>query len=196
VETNVAEKTGIILADSGYSSYENYQWLSEQGKTAYIPDQEEQASKERLADPYDRGHFIYDPTTNQYTCPQGKRLEYKMTVNSHTRKQYYKVFEGVSCTQCPVKDDCTTATKRQIHQELREPLRDAMRERLNSKEGKEIYKQRMNTVEHAWGNIKYNCRVTMFHLRGLKKVNAEFQLLAIGHNIKKLSRRKAESGKA
>jgi hypothetical protein len=26
----------------------------------------------------------------------------------------------------------------------------------------------------------------MFHLRGLEKVNAETQLLAIGHNIKKI----------
>jgi hypothetical protein len=88
------------------------------------------------------------------------------------------------------QDYCTAATKRQIHQELREPLRDQMRERLNSKEGKEIYKRLMNTVEHAWGNIKFNCRVNMFHLRGLKKVDAEFQLLAIGHNIKKLSKRR------
>lgn len=192
VETNVEEKTDIILADSGYSSYENYQWLSQQGKTAYIPDQEEQASKDRLENPYDRGHFIYDSIADQYTCPTGQTLEFKKTVNSHTRKQYYKQYEGTSCNECPVKKDCTTGAKRQIHQELREPLRDEMRTRLNSKEGKEIYKKRMNTVEHAWGNIKFNCRITMFHLRGLKKVNAEFQLLAIGHNIKKLSRRRNE----
>lgn len=192
VETNVAEKTDIILADSGYSSYENYQWLTEQGKTAYIPDQEERASKERLADPFDRGHFVYDPATNQYTCPVGKTLEYKMTVNSNTRKQHYKVFEGVSCNVCQMKSHCTKASKRHIHQELREPLRDAMRERLSTAEGKKMYQKRMNTVEHAWGNIKFNNRVTMFHLRGIKKVNAEFQLLAIGHNIKKLSKKKAK----
>ena len=66
-----------------------------------------------------------------------------------------------------------------------------MRERLSSVEGKETYKKRLNAIEHVWGNIKFNNRVIMFHLRGLKKVNAEFQLLAIGHNIKKLSRREA-----
>ena len=32
----------------------------------------------------------------------------------------------------------------------------------------------------------------MFHLRGLQKVNAETQLLAIGHNIKKILGRKEE----
>jgi transposase len=191
VEANVAEKTGVILADSGYSSYENYQWLSDQGKTAYIPDQEEQASKERLQDPYDKQHFAYQPATNEYICPQGQILKYTRTVNSHTRKQYHKLYEGVSCNVCSVKESCTKGSKRQIHQELREPLRDAMRERLRSEEGKETYKKRLNAIEHVWGNIKFNNRVTMFHLRGLKKVNAEFQLLAIGHNIKKLSRRKA-----
>lgn len=191
VEANVAEKTGVILADSGYSSYENYQWLSEQGKTAYIPDQEEQASKERLQDPYDKQHFTYQPATNEYICPKGQILQYTRTVNSHTRKQYYKLYEGISCSQCSVKENCTSGDKRQIHKELREPLRDAMRERLNSDEGKETYKKRLNAIEHVWGNIKFNNRVIMFHLRGLKKVNAEFQLLAIGHNIKKLSRREA-----
>jgi hypothetical protein len=72
VETNLAEKEGIILADSGYSSYDNDQWLSDQNKTAYIPDQEEQASKERLAEPYDRGHFNYDPVKNETYFPKTK----------------------------------------------------------------------------------------------------------------------------
>lgn len=196
VETNIEERIGVILADSGYSSYENYQWLSEQNKTAYIPDQEERASKERLADPYDKQHFNYEPTTNEYICPKGQILKYTRTVNSHTRKQYHKLYEGISCSQCSVKENCTSGAKRQIHKELREPLRDAMRERLKSEEGKEAYKKRLNAIEHVWGNIKFNNRVTMFHLKGLKKVNSEFQLLAIGHNIKKLSRKKAPKSKA
>jgi hypothetical protein len=61
-----------------------------------------------------------------------------------------------------------------------------MRKKLSSPEGKQIYKKRLNAIEHVWANIKFNCRVTMFHLRGLEKVNAETQLLAIGHNIKKI----------
>ncbi len=53
----------------------------------------------------------------------------------------------------------------------------------------------MTTVEHGWGNINFNYRVIMFHLRRIKKVNAEFQLPAIEHNIKKLSRRKSKREK-
>lgn len=74
-----------------------------------------------------------------------------MTVNSNTRRQHHKVFEGVSCNVCSVKNHCTKASKRQIHQELREPLLDAMRKRLSTTEGKRMYEKRMNTVEHAGG---------------------------------------------
>lgn len=192
VQENTKEDVGIVLADSGYSSYENYQWLEEQSIMAYMPDQEQRIMEQRQADPYDRVNFNFDETTNTYTCPSGQLLTYSRTINSKTRKQHYHLYEGVSCTQCATKTDCTSGIKRQIHQELREPLRQAMRHRLNSKEGKQIYKKRLNTIEHVWGNIKFNCRITMFHLRGLQKVNAETQLLAIGHNIKKILSRKSE----
>lgn len=190
VEKNTSEAIGIVLADSEYSSYENYQWLQERTIQAYMRDQEQEASKERMQDPYDRAHFKYQPATNNYICPTGNKLEFKKRLNSYTRKQYANVYEGVSCNDCPVKTDCTSGAKRQIYWELREPLRDAMRKKLYSKESKQIYKKRLNSIEHVWANIKFNGRVTMFHLRGLEKVNAETQLLEIGHNIKKIFAKK------
>jgi transposase len=125
VEKNTSEAIGIVLADSGYSSYENYQWLQERNIEAYMPDQEQEASKERMQDPYDRAHFKYQPATNNYICPTGNKLEFKKRLNSHTRKQYAHVYEGISCNDCPVRTDCTSGSKRQIYWELREPLRDA-----------------------------------------------------------------------
>ena len=186
VRENTKDDVGIVLSDSGYSSYEIYQWLEQQSITAYIPDQEQQMTKQRKADPYDRVNFTFNESTNTYTCPTGQPLAYSRTIDSKTRKQYYKLYEGLSCHECAVKIDCTSGSKRQIHQEFREPLREAMRQRLSSEAGRQIYKKRLNMIEHVWGNIKFNYRVTMFHLRGLKKINAEIQLLTIGHNIKKL----------
>lgn len=192
VQENTKEDVGIVLADSGYSSYEIYQWLEQQSITAYIPDQDQQMTEQRKADPYDRVNFTFNESTNTYTCPTGQPLAYSRTIDSKTRKQHYKLYEGLSCNECAVKTDCTAGSKRQIHQELRESLREAMRQRTSSKEGKQIYKKRLNMIEHVWGNIKFNCRITRFHLRGLQKVNAETQLLAIGHNLKKLFTRKEQ----
>jgi len=71
-----------------------------------------------------------------------------------------------------------------------------MRERLLSKGGKEKYKKRLFTVEPPFGNLKHNLGYRSFLLRGLGKVDGEFKLMCIGHNLKKmhlaLIRRKEE----
>jgi hypothetical protein len=70
--------------------------------------------------------------------------------------------------------------------EERRELLEEMRERLLSNEGKAKYKKRLFTVELPFGNIKHNLGYRSFLLRGLEKVDAEFKLMCIGHNLKKM----------
>ena len=63
-----------------------------------------------------------------------------------------------------------------------------MRRKLDSVDGKRIYGKRKIIVEPPFGNIKHNLRFREFFLRGLKKVKAEFTLIAITHNILKIAR--------
>ena len=70
--------------------------------------------------------------------------------------------------------------------DLREPLQKEMRKKLTSKEGKEKYFKRQYTIEPIFGHLKFNLGYRSFLLRGLKKVNAEFQLICIGWNLKKM----------
>lgn len=60
-----------------------------------------------------------------------------------------------------------------------------MREKIESKTGSRIYTKRKSTIETVFGQIKENRNFRSFLLRGLKKVNAEWQLIAIAHNIGK-----------
>ena len=53
----------------------------------------------------------------------------------------------------------------------------------------------MYTIEPIWANIKFNRKFKMFSLRGLEKVNAEFQLMCTAMNICKLHK-KLENKKA
>ena len=62
---------------------------------------------------------------------------------------------------------------------------EAMREKLRSEEGREIYKKRLYTVEPVIGNMKWNRRRIMMSLRGLEKVRGEFSLMCLVHNMKK-----------
>jgi hypothetical protein len=63
---------------------------------------------------------------------------------------------------------------------------DWMKERVDSPEGKLIYSHRMSVVEPVFGNIESNKGLDRFGLRGKKKVQSQWQLYCIIHNIEKL----------
>jgi hypothetical protein len=62
-----------------------------------------------------------------------------------------------------------------------------MRRRIDSPEGRSLYGQRFATVEPVFGNLRHNKRLNRFTLRGKDKVNAQWQLFCLVHNIEKLS---------
>jgi len=64
---------------------------------------------------------------------------------------------------------------------------ERVRQRMNTPEGKQIYKKRAATIEPIFGQM-INRGLTRFHLRGVKKVSAEWSLWCLTHNILKLWR--------
>jgi hypothetical protein len=62
-----------------------------------------------------------------------------------------------------------------------------MKHRVDSKEGKQIYSHRMSVVGPVFGNIGTNKRLNRFSLRGKAKVEAQWQLYCMVHNIEKLT---------
>jgi len=98
-----------------------------------------------------------------------------------------RVYEAPDCTACPLKARCSpkyAARRLFINAEV-EPYRRKARELLNSPPGKEYRSRRMIEVESVFGQIKHNGNFRRFFLRGLSKVNTEFHLIAIAHNLKK-----------
>lgn len=71
----------------------------------------------------------------------------------------------------------------------REYLRQQIRERLNSADGKLKYIKRM-LIESIFGNIKHNLNYVHLYLNGIKKTTAEWQLICIRHNLKKIQKLK------
>jgi transposase len=65
---------------------------------------------------------------------------------------------------------------------------EAMRQKLRSPEGRAVYKMRKAVVEPVFGQIK-ECRgFRRFLFRGLKKVEAEWRIICLTHNLLKLFR--------
>lgn len=92
--------------------------------------------------------------------------------------------------------DAYVATGRERHHRAtaktpkhpRTPLRTAMREKLQTVAGKAIYARRKCITEPVHGQIKQARGFRQFLLRSVAKVQAEFTLVALTHNLLKLWR--------
>ena len=67
-------------------------------------------------------------------------------------------------------------------------MKDRMRRKLLTKEGKKKYSRRKEVVEPVFGQIKGTRGFRQFLLRGLGKVRGEWRLICLTHNILKLWR--------
>jgi len=63
-----------------------------------------------------------------------------------------------------------------------------MKRRVDSERGKAIYSHRMSVVEPVFANIGTNKKLNRFSLRGKKKVQGQWQLYCMVHNIEKLAK--------
>ena len=184
----------IVTADCGYSTGNNLQQLESSDIDAYIPDDTYQSrSRGKRFSPFDKDNFIYDPITDMFTCPEGKLVKFW-----HTRRYEngdYRVYRCVECTSCQHFGQCTKSKKgRSIWRRVVDESIKKMRLKLDSEPGKAIYAKRKHIVEPVFGHIKSVLGFSGFSLRGLKKVNAEFKIVAIAHNLKKISKYAYQGG--
>jgi hypothetical protein len=188
-ELNAADNYKEILADSGYASLDNFEELDRRDKIIYIPDQQMNAEGEKAQNPFHRNHFIYNEQKDCFVCPENKELPFYGNHTHKRTKQQSKVYICKDCPACDKQALCTKGRYRQIHIEKREHLRHQIRERLNSAAGKLTYLKRMR-IEPVFGNIKHNLNYVHLYLKGIEKTTAEWQLICIGHNLKKIHKLK------
>ncbi len=187
-EQNTDAGIDTLSADCGYSTARNLEKLESLNIDAYIPDDTYQSrSRGKQVSAFDKDNFIYDQTTDVFSCPEGKMVKFW-----HTRRYEngdYRVYRCVECSSCQHFGQCTKSkTGRSIWRRLVDENIKAMRSKLDSESGKAIYARRKHIVEPVFGHIKAVLGFTGFNLRGLKKVKAEFKIVAIAHNLKKISK--------
>lgn len=196
IETNLpedsAQKSVVLTADSGYSSMERLKELElKEHIDAYIPDAKYQGKQrgKRIDEDssFHKKNFTYDARNNVYVCPNNKRLFF-------VRRRREKSGAMCSVYQCRQYRGCQYAGVCTTNRDGREiricdniGVLYRMRQKLDTAEGKQIYRRRKTIVEPVLGNIKHNLGFRRFLLRGLKKVRAEFILIAIVHNIRKIA---------
>ena len=65
---------------------------------------------------------------------------------------------------------------------------ERMRRAIDSPRGRQLYSQRIGTVEPVFANIRHNKRLTRLNHRGRAKVNTQWSLYCMVHNIEKLAK--------
>lgn len=191
-ESNTGKKVKEMTADSGYGGYASCEYLEERGIDGYVPDmyfhQYKSGEYQKEENRYHYSNFKYDSSSDSYICPEGKRLKYWKTRKKKTKSRQWnhKVYKGTECTSCFKRSLCTKVKVRELLIDIREPLLKRMREKLLSEEGALKYFKRQYTIEPIFGHLKYNLGYRSFLLRGIEKVRAEFRLMCIGWNLKKM----------
>lgn len=191
-EVNTKQKVKIIKADSGYFNKENISFLKDNKTDSFIPDplmnsdkkKEEKEKQDNVKNKYDRDNFTYDKEHDRFICPEGKFLKLKQKNKYQDGVREYK---GTECKNCPCLSACAKGVKRTFEFDFKlKEIRDEMRAKLNTDEGKQKYNERITEVEPVMADIKRNQNFPEFLCRGKKMAFVELGLASTAHNIKKI----------
>ena len=198
-EANLKElstlKVDALIADNSMRSRD--QRFAEQDKYKALPDPiHDKGGKPKKAARYQPKDFDYDPQAGTCFCPAGKQLYGNgsdCTINGYAAVK----FQGAQrdCIPCTHRDRCLlTPQKTKVRQVAffqgkkdGMSYTDKMKARIDSPEGRIQYGQRFATVEPVFGNLRHNKQLNRFTLRGRIKVDAQWKLFCLVHNIEKLA---------
>lgn len=192
-----------FIADSNYHSEDNLEKCSDENLNAYIPDAYFRKRDPRFATAdrhkpvkkrkYTREDFQYNKEKDVYICPNGEELRLD---NRRTKIRNYVLRKYASrqkdCSDCGLREKCLRkkeTKRRYLLIPLEKHERDFSKEmikKIDSDEGREIYSERMKIVEPVFANIRIQKRMDYLTLRGKVKVNIQWLLYCIVHNIGKI----------
>jgi transposase len=194
LKDQLGELPANVIADGGYGSEENYDYLEDNDVGPYVMYQtfHQEQTKKYKNNPFLVGNLLYNEEKDEFICPAGKRLIYRETSQHKTESGYLierRHYECEDCQGCPLKEQCTRAVgNRRIQISFRlEKLKRKAKDHLHSEEGKELRSRRGVEVESVFGRLKWNWGYRRFLLRGMEKVKVEWGLLSIAHNLTKLA---------
>ena len=139
--------------------------------------------------------FHVDTEKMTCRCPAGKSLWLNCKNIESNGKRYIR-FAGhlKDCKTCTLQRQCMQKPPQEIGRQVQflissvnQPsYTDKMRVKIDSSIGRRQYSKRLGMIEPVFGNITVNKGMNKFTLRGKDKVNAQWQMYCLVHNIEKL----------
>jgi transposase len=211
-------KEARFVADSGYHSGDTLDYLEENGIDGYVADNGFRARDPRFAtasrhkanEPpkpktaktlFAAEDFTADIEEQTCICPAGKSMWLKCA-RARIHNHVFMQFQGhlADCDGCALRLKCLRNPKpkaaRQVHillgrantEKARNNPIERMKQKIDSALGRHTYGQRLGIVEPVFGNLRETLGLRRFSLRGKKKVDAQWKLMTMVHNIFKIHR--------
>jgi transposase len=194
----------ILVADVNYHGPANLNKCEDEHLDAYIPDKDFRKRDPRFSTQqrwkkkskrFALEDFTHNKAKDEYVCPNGKRLKCrvrKVIVQGIILRRY--IANDADCRNCKLKHLCLMGEKvkgRQLNVTIGHVpgnLTKEMAQKIDTDEGRNIYHQRIAIVEPVFANIKCMKGLDRFTLRGKIKVNIQWVLYCMVHNICKITR--------
>ncbi len=208
-------KDGKVLADSGFCNEATLEHLEEEQIDGYIADhgfrsrdprfktagehKPETPRKTSSKSRFNVEDFSVDIEKQRCVCPAGKEFWLKCA-KAKINRTLFMQFQGhkEDCDHCTERGKCLRSVKQKgarqvnvkigsIAQEKTGPL-ERMKQKIDSSLGRHIYSMRLGIVEPVFGHITDAIGIKRFTLRGKQKVNGQWQLMNMLHNLTKIHR--------
>ena len=202
----------VLTADSGFNSEAATKEVLDRGIDAYIADtgfrkrdprfanqQEHRAkSTDRRGTSKARKYFsaadFHFSDEGALICPAGTPMKLRPTPYVYRKKGYtgreYCGYER-NCAACSLRSRCIRGKKSLVRRiKIMDSANTAVQrmiERFDTDRGRHYYSRRMGTVEPVFANIRSNIGLDWFSHRGRIKVDTQWKLFCLVHNIGKLA---------
>ena len=181
---NRLNKNGLLwtnfVADTGYSSGENYAFLEKEGLRSFIPPH----------GTYKGGPegFVYVEKDDYWLCPNNKKVTYRKIriekKNNIKKKQYATTRKD--CKECRFKTECIGKShERRIDITYYKEEYERAIARVQSKLGRYLKSKRQSTVEQVFGTLTQFMAMRKVNTKGISQANKVMLMAGMAYNLKK-----------
>ncbi len=184
-------KESLLLADAGYGSMENYEYLKKQGQKNLIPYMTYRYENKRK---YKNNPCTIDKfdmySIEEIICPSRRSLYYDKTYinKSVTGFESYKhVYRCKDCSNCLLAKYCLKngQTRKVLTVDLEWlKWKEDIKEKIAKEENKEKFKKRFE-IEQNFSTLKHNNKLKRFRHYGIKMNTLVTLTYMLGMNIKR-----------
>ena len=170
-----------VLADTGFSSGENYKYLEDNNIEGYIPPHGTYKGV--------REGFIFEPENDRWRCSHGKYVTFRKIKYQKGQPEKHYLTTRSDCKGCPLARKCIgkSLEKRIRITYYRDEYERAI-ERVTSRTGKIMKKLRQSTVEPVFGTLINFMGMSKISVRGIEQANKVMLMAGSAYNLQKLMR--------